>query len=337
MTTLNQKRKQILSIIGGGLKGAMPAHWCTIIEFLSKRKINELFDYFSGTSVGAIIVACLAAGVPANEIEDLIVNHGAELFEEQGWYRRTFKDPDHAKYLRDKLYAVIETKLKEHGVVYMSDFKKPIAMTAYGLSAGRTHYILSWNKSHGKYKAVDVVAWSALSAAFYFGKINAPDFEWKDDFQGGVVYKGESFQDGGQGTLNCTAAKSLDTTMFSGTLGWKKEDDIHLLSLGCGSEMIRLPYGKVSSNKFGIFAQVKKYMFGGNGGAARTESVAEQLHEASWKLESMYGDKSHFCSINPVIPESINKLDGKEFIKQYVEIAKLAENQIPCFAITPKS
>lgn len=61
---------RILSIDGGGLKGAMPAAFLATIEEQTGQKIVDHFDLIVGTSTGGIIALGLGLGLPAAEILD---------------------------------------------------------------------------------------------------------------------------------------------------------------------------------------------------------------------------------------------------------------------------
>ena len=73
---------RILSIDGGGIRGVFPA---AFLEGLEKhhtrgRPVVEYFDLIAGTSTGGIIALGLAAGLGANEIRNLYVKRGSEIF-----------------------------------------------------------------------------------------------------------------------------------------------------------------------------------------------------------------------------------------------------------------
>src|SRR4029077_2430989 len=50
--------------------------------------LADAFDFFAGTSTGAIIAACLAWGMPVAEIEALYLRCSAGSFTKQRWYNR---------------------------------------------------------------------------------------------------------------------------------------------------------------------------------------------------------------------------------------------------------
>ena len=77
---------KVLSIDGGGIRGILPATWLMKLEELTGRPAADLFDVVVGTSTGGILalgLTCPAAGgkgYSAEELRNLYVDHGAEIF-----------------------------------------------------------------------------------------------------------------------------------------------------------------------------------------------------------------------------------------------------------------
>lgn len=89
--TLSQRRKQlpwsegdfrILSIDGGGIKGILPASILAECErrFLKGGSSANYFDMIAGTSTGGIVALGLGAGLRADEVLQIYIEHGAEIF-----------------------------------------------------------------------------------------------------------------------------------------------------------------------------------------------------------------------------------------------------------------
>ena len=93
--------KKILSLDGGGIRGALTAGYLEKLEKIIQDKYNDpkmlLCDYFDligGTSTGAIIAALLATGKTATEVKDLYLKMGGEIFKgKRNWWNplETFK------------------------------------------------------------------------------------------------------------------------------------------------------------------------------------------------------------------------------------------------------
>lgn len=80
--------KKILTLDGGGIRGIMTVEVLAGIEKIlrDKQKNNKLvladyFDFFAGTSTGAIIASCLSLGMTIDQIRDFYVASGEEMFD----------------------------------------------------------------------------------------------------------------------------------------------------------------------------------------------------------------------------------------------------------------
>ena len=71
---------KILSLDGGGIRGAFTAACLVEIEKSLDRPIAQYFDLIAGTSTGAIVAAALAFGKPATEILRFYQEKGRAIF-----------------------------------------------------------------------------------------------------------------------------------------------------------------------------------------------------------------------------------------------------------------
>src|SRR5689334_18935121 len=67
---------KILSLDGGGIRGAFTAAFLAELEGRLKCRMADYFDIIAGTSTGAIIAAGLAMGIPAAKIEEFYRERG---------------------------------------------------------------------------------------------------------------------------------------------------------------------------------------------------------------------------------------------------------------------
>jgi len=79
--------KRILTLDGGGIRGALTLGYLEKIEAIlarrSKRvdfRLTDYYDFISGTSTGAIIAAGLSIGLKASEIKEKYLNLGGKIF-----------------------------------------------------------------------------------------------------------------------------------------------------------------------------------------------------------------------------------------------------------------
>ncbi|WP_153126694.1 CBASS cGAMP-activated phospholipase [Peribacillus tepidiphilus] len=71
---------KILSIDGGGMKGIIPAYYLKQVEDSIGGPIHKHFDLLTGTSTGGIICLGLTSGMSAEEIANLYINEGTQIF-----------------------------------------------------------------------------------------------------------------------------------------------------------------------------------------------------------------------------------------------------------------
>ena len=81
------RKFQILSLIGGGIRGAFVTSYLRELEQKLGKPIAESFDLIAGTSTGGIIAAGLALGRSAEQMHDFYRVHGASIFTEREPYR----------------------------------------------------------------------------------------------------------------------------------------------------------------------------------------------------------------------------------------------------------
>ncbi|QDT00734.1 CBASS cGAMP-activated phospholipase [Adhaeretor mobilis] len=98
-------RFQILSLIGGGIRGAFITSYLKELEQKLGRPIAESFDLIAGTSTGGIIAAGLALGMSAEQMHDFYVRYGEQIF--------TPRPPYKAKRLMRFIFPVANWVFRE--------------------------------------------------------------------------------------------------------------------------------------------------------------------------------------------------------------------------------
>lgn len=109
------KPKRILSLDGGGIRGALTLGFLEKVEEIIKEKENnsnlklcDYFDLIGGTSTGAIIAAGLSIGMSASEIKDLYLTIGDKIFgKKRSWLSNPFK-----RYKAEFDFKPLEEELK---------------------------------------------------------------------------------------------------------------------------------------------------------------------------------------------------------------------------------
>ena len=92
--------KRILAMDGGGIRGVFTLEVLLKIEELLREHykqqdrakaerfvLRDHFDFFAGTSTGAIIATCLCWGMTVEQVLKLYVEYGQKMFQPVPWYR----------------------------------------------------------------------------------------------------------------------------------------------------------------------------------------------------------------------------------------------------------
>ncbi len=239
----------ILSIDGGGIRGIIPA---MILAELQKRmsalgKAQELHHYFSliaGTSTGAVIAAALAcphpklkkrAAVKADELVDLFVKRGADIFPESLFARLANANGVLGeRYDAKPLEDILIEKLGASRTIRQALTK--VLIPAYNIRDRRAEFFTNADEEHD-----DILFWQAVrgssAAPTYFEPALIDNFE--------VVTRATIATipaiDGGMFANDPALAAYVEARK----MGWEdpvKGDDIVILSLGTGSQDREIPY-----------------------------------------------------------------------------------------------
>jgi patatin-like phospholipase/acyl hydrolase len=232
--------RRILSIDGGGIKGALPIGFLARVEEVTGERIVDHFDLIAGTSTGGIIAIGLGLGLPASDILAFYRNDGAEVFDDndtsnmprwrdrlrarcrnalgRGVRRvRQVVAPKHSpKRLREALERVFGKKMLGESVTRL-------VIPAYHPDR-RTVYVFK-TSHHQRFEvdhrtsAVDV-ALATAAAPTYFPAHRVPS--------------GACLVDGGIWANNPTGLAVVEAI---GVLGWDRSN-LRVLSLGCTDEVL---------------------------------------------------------------------------------------------------
>lgn len=228
--------KRILSIDGGGIRGAFPAAFLASLEERCGRPIGEYFDLIAGTSTGGIIAIGLAMGLSAKDILQLYEKEGPAIFAQEvmgarGWVNRHCRTAKHLfwgpKYDPCNLRSALTTVLKDKRI---GDAKTRLLIPAW--HAERQKVYIFKTAHHPRlatdYKELAVDAALATSAA--------PTY-----FQQHLTKSGVGLVDGGIWANNPTGLAVVEAI---GMLGWQPSE-LHILSIGCLEDIavVREEYG----------------------------------------------------------------------------------------------
>ena len=242
----DNKPFRILSLDGGGIRGAFIAAFLAELEQRLKCKIFEYFDLIAGTSTGGIIAAALSLGEPAKRIEEFYRKRGPKIFTRRqpiklGW-RESWKagaiekqigghglDYDHlkqSKYTAEELKSALEEVFRDTTI---ESAKTRMIIPAVDMTRGQTIVFktphLPGMVRDRHFKVVDVLL--ATSAA--------PSY-----FPHAVIGPGSIYVDGGLWANNpsmaavAEALKIRDVANREGVDVPIELESISLLSVGTG-------------------------------------------------------------------------------------------------------
>uniref|UniRef100_A0A831XMS9 Patatin n=1 Tax=Geobacter metallireducens TaxID=28232 RepID=A0A831XMS9_GEOME len=230
--------KKILALDGGGIRGIMTVEVLAGIEETLRQRLNrdsgfvlaDYFDFFAGTSTGAIIAACLSLGMSTAQIRDFYVASGREMFDKAFLLKR-FR----YKYEDEKLAGKLQEVFGKDTALG-SDKLKTLLMMVMRNASTDSPWPVS-NNPGAKYNSRDradcnlnIPLWQLVRAS-----TAAPVY-----FPPEVVHVGSKefiFVDGGITTYNNPAFQAfLMATVEPYNLRWPAgEEKLLVVSVGTGT------------------------------------------------------------------------------------------------------
>lgn len=238
MIESNDKKFNILSIDGGGIRGIIPAKVLAELEselqqIAPGKKLYEHFDLICGTSTGAILAIAIALGIPASELVKFYKDNAEIIFPK--WYLKIIPRKTRAiitsiysnKKLRKKLEEVYTAA--NNGIApILNDLKTNVCIPVFNGNDGQINILKT--KHHDEYVRdyklpAHEVALSSASAPIYFPPHT---FSFSNEHGSG---SNVNMIDGGIYANNPSLIGVLEATEKLG----QSFSDIRLLSLGTGS------------------------------------------------------------------------------------------------------
>jgi patatin-like phospholipase/acyl hydrolase len=214
---------RILSLDGGGIRGAFSASVVATLEETTGRAAVNQFDLITGTSTGGIIAIGLALGLPARRIVQFYREHGPQIFRDMGVIGRWKSRLRHLitpKRSRAQLGAALASVFAQKK---LGDAQCRLVIPTYDAVAGRIYLLKTAHHPRFVFdqdaSAVDC-ALATSAAPTYFEASPFPRHE------------GASYIDGGV-WANCPAMVGLvEATAFLGV----RATEIDILSIGTLSQ-----------------------------------------------------------------------------------------------------
>jgi uncharacterized protein len=234
----SDKPKKILSLDGGGIRGALSLGYLKKIETTLREKENnpnyvlsDYFDLIGGTSTGAIIATLLALGKQVDEITEMYMQLGGQIFgEKRNWWNplETFKF-----FKAEFSEKSLESELKKYvGNITLggSEIKTGLCIVAKRADTNSTWPLI--NHPNGKYYEdnKNIPLWQALRASSAAPSYFIPQMI---DVGNGQI---GAFVDGGVSMANNPSLTLLMVATLKGfPFHWSfGEDNISLISVGTG-------------------------------------------------------------------------------------------------------
>ena len=236
--------KKILSLDGGGIRGALTLGYLKKIEDILKAKhpenknfrMSDYFDLIGGTSTGAIIASLLSLGKKVDEITDLYMDLGNKIFgEKRNWWNplETFKWLK-ANYDYKGIAEGLKFALGEDTTIGSDKIKTGLCIVAKRADTNSIWPVI--NHPRGKYydgknsKNKDFLLWKVVRASTAAPTYFAPQLMDVTDAQRAA------FIDGGLSMANNPALTLLMAATLKGfPFRWPMgADNMLLVSVGTG-------------------------------------------------------------------------------------------------------
>lgn len=208
---LDEHPFHVLALSGGGHRGLYTAKVLADIEEEIQAPIATKFDLIAGTSIGGILALALAMEIPAQQMVDLFVEHGEQIFRRRWSFAGIVRAQYSANHLREQLESA-----EVFGNRLLGACKRPVMVPSINYGTGepivfKTAHHPDFKRDH-KHRLVDIAL--ATSAA--------PAYFPRHTFNGGQYVDGGLYANS-PGLLALHEAQCFFL---------KEEQDVRLLSIG---------------------------------------------------------------------------------------------------------
>ena len=247
--------KKILSLDGGGIRGALTLGYLKKVESILKAKhpeqkdfrLSDYFDLIGGTSTGAIIASLLALGKTVDEITDLYMDLGNKIFgEKRNWWNplETYQWLK-ANYNYHEMSEGLKFAMGEDTTIGSDKIKTGLCIVAKRADTNSIWPIINhprgkyYDGEHGSNK--DLLLWKVVRASTAAPTYFAPQLIEVSDNQMAA------FIDGGLSMANNPALTLLMVATLKGfPFRWPMgADNLFLVSIGTGSPEFKKHVGEI--------------------------------------------------------------------------------------------
>lgn len=222
---------RILSLDGGGIRGAFSAAVLARLEEQTGRSVVDHFDLITGTSTGGIIALGLALGLPAAQIREFYRTHGADIFPNTGFVQRwsaLLRQLFAPKRSRARLEAALRAVFGNRKV---SEARCRLVLPTYDAVAGRIYLLKTAHlMPPPPEQEAEAVHWALATSA-------APTYFPASSFP---LHPGVSYVDGGVWANNPVMVGLVEAVHFLG----QRPEQLDILSIGTVSEPFSISQGR---------------------------------------------------------------------------------------------
>lgn len=272
---------RVLSLDGGGIKGAFTASFLATAEEMIGDQVGRYFDLIVGTSTGGIIALGLGAGMSTKEILAFYEEDGPNIFPRTPWWMlhkkigRIFKP----KYTHDQLEAALKRRFGDRRI---GDSVTRLVIPTFDIERDDIHLFKTAHHERLQQDYKDSMVTAALATAA------APTF-----FPTYQTPTGTPLVDGGMWANNPVLVAAMEATSI---LNWKREQ-VSILSIGCTVAPLDLGDARRFGKGLGYWATraPDAFLAGQSRGA-----LAMACHHLG---------KDQIVRVNPVVPSGRYDLD----------------------------
>lgn len=223
--------RDIFVLPGGANRGIIQTAALEKLEVEINRPLHEAVDLFIGTSVGAIVSSCLAFGVEASKMHNMLYRNCPRYFPKNSivWRLLTGHQSlfDH-KPILDDVYTLV-------GDLMMKDAKTGLITTAANMNRSCLKFFKWDDPKDADRKIIDVLSY-AFAAIYYFGLINSDADQ--------ITYG-----DAGEGADNNPINHAWMEVL---SRGWHLDGKINIYVFGTGylADDATIPYSVTKTWKF---------------------------------------------------------------------------------------
>jgi predicted acylesterase/phospholipase RssA len=239
--------KRILALDGGGLRGIVTLGYLKRIEDLLRRRhgggddfrLCHYFDLIAGTSTGSIIAAASALGMSVDELTEIYLRLGREVFRRSRWRKGILR----ARYSHERLTEHLRAVFGKDTTLGGQELKTGLLVMTKRMDTG-SPWPLGNNPRGAYYQAgrgddwisnKDYPLWKVVRASTAAPSFFDPEKITIKQQKGFKTVKGE-FVDGGVSPFNNPTLQAFMYATLKGShVGWDTgPDKLLVVSIGTG-------------------------------------------------------------------------------------------------------